>query len=38
MTESTMIDHKQKLGKVGIEDEDKESIDKGNNIRYLRMN
>jgi hypothetical protein len=23
---------------VGIEDEDKESTDEGNNVRYLRMN
>jgi hypothetical protein len=36
--ESAMNDRKRKLGKVGIEDEDKESIDEGNNVRYLRMN
>jgi hypothetical protein len=37
MTESAMIDHRQKLEDVGIDDEDKESMDKGNNVRYLRM-
>jgi hypothetical protein len=26
------------MGEVGVEDEDKESIDEGNNVRYLRMN
>jgi hypothetical protein len=26
------------MGEVGIEDEDKELIDEGNNVRYLRMN
>jgi hypothetical protein len=29
MTESAMIDHRQKLEEVDIEDEDKESIDEG---------
>jgi hypothetical protein len=38
MTESAVIDHRQKLGQVGMEDEDKESMDEGNNVRYLRMN
>jgi hypothetical protein len=38
MTESAMNDRNQKLGKVGVEDEDKESMDEGNNVRYLRMN
>jgi hypothetical protein len=38
MTKSAKIDHRQKLKEVGIDDEDKESIDKGNNVRYLRMN
>jgi hypothetical protein len=37
MTESAMIDRRQKLEEVGIDDEDKESMDKGNNVRYLRM-
>jgi hypothetical protein len=37
-TESAKIDHRWKLKEVGIDDEDKESIDEGNNIRYLRMN
>jgi hypothetical protein len=38
MTESTEIDHRRKLKEVGIDDEDRESMDKGNNVRYLRMN
>jgi hypothetical protein len=38
ITKSTEINHRQKLKEVGIDDEDKESIDKGNNVRYLRMN
>jgi hypothetical protein len=38
MTESTMINHRRKLEEVGIDDEDKESMDEGNNVRYLRMN
>jgi hypothetical protein len=38
MTESAMIDRRRKLGEVGVEDEDKESMDAGNNVRYLRMN
>jgi hypothetical protein len=29
MTESTMINHRQKLEEVDIDDEDKESMDKG---------
>jgi hypothetical protein len=38
MTESTGIDYRQKLKEVGIDDEDKEWMDEGNNVRYLRMN
>jgi hypothetical protein len=38
MTESTKIDHRRKLEEVGIDDEDKELMDEGNNVRYLRMN
>jgi hypothetical protein len=38
MTESTMIDCRRKLEEVGIDDKDKESIDEGNYVRYLRMN
>jgi hypothetical protein len=38
MTESAVIDRRRKLGQVRVEDEEKESIDKGNNVRYLRMN
>jgi hypothetical protein len=37
-TESTVIDRRREQGKVGVEDEDKESMDEGNNVRYLRMN
>jgi hypothetical protein len=37
-TESAMIDRARKLREVGIEDEDEESMDEGNNVRYLRMN
>jgi hypothetical protein len=37
-TESAKIDHRQKLKEVGIDDEDKESMDKGTNVRYVRMN
>jgi hypothetical protein len=33
-----VIDRRRRLGKVGVEDEDKESMDEGNNVRYLRMN
>jgi hypothetical protein len=38
MTESAKIDHRRKLKEVGIDDEDKELMDEGNNIRYLSMN
>jgi hypothetical protein len=38
MTESAEVDRRQKLKEVGIEDEDKELMDEGNNVRYLRMN
>jgi hypothetical protein len=38
MTESAEIDRRRKLKEVGIDDEDKESMDEGNNVRYLRMN
>jgi hypothetical protein len=37
-TKSAGIDYRQKLNQVGIDDEDKESIDEENNVRYLRMN
>jgi hypothetical protein len=37
-TESAEIDHRQRLKEVSIDDEDKESMDEGNNVRYLRMN
>jgi hypothetical protein len=32
------VRHRCKLEEVGIDDEDKESMDEGNNVRYLRMN
>jgi hypothetical protein len=38
MTKPTVIDYRQKLEEVDIDDEDKESMDEGNNVRYLRMN
>jgi hypothetical protein len=41
MTESArsaVNDRRRKLRRVGVEDEDKESMDEGNNVRYLRMN
>jgi hypothetical protein len=38
MTESTMIDRGRKLEDVGIDDEDEESMDEENSVRYLRMN
>jgi hypothetical protein len=38
ITESAVINYRQKLEKDGIDNEDKELIDKGNNVRYLRMN
>jgi hypothetical protein len=38
MTEPTKIDRRRKLKEVAIDDENKESMDEGNNVRYLRMN
>jgi hypothetical protein len=38
ITESAKIDHRQKLKEVGIDDENKASMDECNNVRYLRMN
>jgi hypothetical protein len=37
-TEAAEIDHRRKLKEVGMDDEDKESMDEENNVRYLRMN
>jgi hypothetical protein len=37
-TESAVIDRSQKLEEVGIDDEDEESMDEENSVRYLRMN
>jgi hypothetical protein len=38
MTESTEINCRQRLKEVGINNEDKELMDEGNNVRYLRIN
>jgi hypothetical protein len=38
MTESAMIDCRRKLEEVGVDDEDKESMDEENSVRYFRMN
>jgi hypothetical protein len=38
MTESTKTDYRQKLEEVKIDNENEESIDKENSIRYSRMN
>jgi hypothetical protein len=38
MTKSTNIDHRSELKEVGIDDKYKESMDEGDNVRYLRMN
>jgi hypothetical protein len=37
-TESAEIDRRQKLEEVGVDDEDEESMDEENSVRYLRMN
>jgi hypothetical protein len=37
-TESTVIDYRQKLEEVGIDDEDEELMDEDSSVRYLRMN
>jgi hypothetical protein len=37
-TESAVIDRRQKLEEVGVDDEDKESMDEENSVRYLTMN
>jgi hypothetical protein len=38
MTESTMTDHRQRLEEVKVDNENEESRDEQNSIRYLRMN
>jgi hypothetical protein len=38
MTESAVIDRRRKLEEVGVDDEDEESMDEENSVRYLRMN
>jgi hypothetical protein len=37
-TESAMIDRRRTLEEVGVDDEDEESMDEENSVRYLRMN
>jgi hypothetical protein len=37
-TKSAMIDYRQKLEDIGVDDKDKELIDEENSVRYLRMN
>jgi hypothetical protein len=36
-TKSAVIDRRRGLKEVGIEDEDEESMDEENSVRYLRM-
>jgi hypothetical protein len=38
MTKSTIIDYRQKLEEVSVNNEDKESMHEENSVRYLRMN
>jgi competence protein ComGF len=38
MTKSTMTDYRQKLEEVGMDNENEESMDEENSIRYFRMN
>jgi hypothetical protein len=38
MTESAMTDHRQKLEEVQVDNENEESIDEENSIRYLTIN
>jgi hypothetical protein len=37
-TESAMTDRRRKLEEVDVDNENEESMDEGNNVRYLRMN
>jgi hypothetical protein len=37
-TESAVIDRRRKLEEVDIDNENEESMDEGNNVRYLRVN
>jgi hypothetical protein len=38
MTKSAMINHRQKLEEVGIDNKYEELMDEENSVRYLRMN
>jgi hypothetical protein len=38
MTESAMTDRRRKLEEVDVDNENEESMDEENSIRYLRMN
>jgi hypothetical protein len=38
ITESTITDCRQKLEEGGIDNENEESMDEENSVRYLRMN
>jgi hypothetical protein len=38
MTESAVTDHRRKLEEVDIDNENEESMDEENSVRYLRMN
>jgi hypothetical protein len=37
-TESTVTDHRRKLEEVEVDNENEESMDEENSVRYLRMN
>jgi hypothetical protein len=38
MTESTVTDSRRKLEEVEVDNENEESMDEENSVRYLRMN
>jgi hypothetical protein len=38
MTESAITNYRQKLEEVSVDNENEESMDKENSVRYLRMN
>jgi hypothetical protein len=38
MTESAVTDRRRKLEEVGVDNENEESMDEENSVRYLRMN
>jgi hypothetical protein len=37
-TESAVTDHRRKLEEVDVDNDNEESMDEGNSVRYLRMN